>query len=87
MITALKEGILDANFSMGASVFRPLLNLRGALGKITGVTSEKGRQIAALLESQGIKPGALQAGNKIAKGFARTVGIFSLQNLSYLGLG
>ena len=74
--TALREGLIDASFGMGASVVRPVLWTRQALGWLSGVTKPEAEVLARNAERFGISLGATDVGGILPKGYAKAVGVF-----------
>jgi len=74
--TALKEGAIDASFGMGASILRPILWTRQALGWLSGVTKPEAEILAKNAERFGIGLGAVDVGGILPKGYGKAVGVF-----------
>jgi len=73
---ALKEGMIDASFGMGASVVRPVLWSRRALGWMSGVTNQEADIVARQAEKLGVGLGAVDVGGVLPKSYAKTIGVF-----------
>jgi len=73
---AIREGAIDASFGMGASVIRPVLWTRRALGWVSGVTNQEADMVARQAEKFGVGLGAVDVGGVLPKSYAKTIGVF-----------